>query len=530
MFHRSQLLLDRANAYEKAGQWTAAIEICESLFDSSWRASLIDDALEALLRLALLYITRSEWELAEEYCHLAREISDRTGDQYRLARSLNALGIIKQREGELSRAEVYFTDALREASDCGHRQTLGDVSLNLGIVAGIRGDEAIALEWHERALTNYEAIGNQLRAARVLNNLGILNKDQGKADEAKECLTRALSICRMNEDIELEGIVLVNMTELTISLRDLDEARITCDEAFEIASELENDQLRADILKSYGVIYRESSRAHLAESHFRQAIDLARKIGNPLLEADSVRELALLLRQSERNQEALAALNTAHQLYADLQAKRHQAEIDERFEQLEADFLRLVEAWGESIEAKDEYTRGHCQRVADYACRLAERAGIPSRDMTWFRMGAFLHDVGKMEVPEEILNKPGKLTDEERLVIERHTVAGDEMLADTEFPYPIRPMVRSHHERWDGGGYPDKLEGDSIPYTARILHVADVYDALTSARSYRKALEAEVAFEIMTNDHGSFEPELLELFREIILEAGASQKLATGVD
>ena len=103
-------------------------------------------------------------------------------------------------------------------------------------------------------------------------------------------------------------------------------------------------------------------------------------------------------------------------------------------------------------------------------------------------MGAFLHDVGKTEVPEEILNKPGRLTDEERATMERHTVIGDEMLAPVEFPWDIRPMVRSHHERWDGRGYPDGLAAEAIPRSARILRLADVVDALTTARSYRAPL------------------------------------------
>src|SRR5690606_34020202 len=134
-----------------------------------------------------------------------------------------------------------------------------------------------------------------------------------------------------------------------------------------------------------------------------------------------------------------------------------------------------------------------CQRVAEYACTLAQHAGMSAQELPWFRMGALLHDVGKIDVPESILNKPGRLTDEERRIMERHTIVGYETLASIEFPWDIRPMVRSHHERWDGAGYPDRLEGESIPYAARILHIADVFDALTSARSYRSPLSAEDA-------------------------------------
>ena len=225
-----------------------------------------------------------------------------------------------------------------------------------------------------------------------------------------------------------------------------------------------------------------------------------------------------MLRAQERNRESLEALNRAHSLFNSLQAKHEQADINKRIGQLEGDFLSLVRMWGESIEAKDRYTRGHCQRVANYACRIAERIGIPEREMVWFRMGAFLHDVGKTEVPEEILNKPGRLSDEEREIIERHTVIGDEMLSSIEFPWDIRAMVRSHHERWDGRGYPDGLRAEEIPTTARILRFADIFDALTTTRSYREPLSPEQAFQIMVEDHGSFDPDLFEVFRELFPE------------
>ncbi|HWK89535.1 MAG TPA: HD-GYP domain-containing protein, partial [Longimicrobium sp.] len=205
----------------------------------------------------------------------------------------------------------------------------------------------------------------------------------------------------------------------------------------------------------------------------------------------------------------------SHALFTALQARSDEAEIGLRIQQLEQDFLALVRSWGESIEAKDRYTRGHCERVAEYACRLAERAGLSAHDIVWFRMGAFLHDLGKTEVPEEILNKPGRLTDEERAIMELHPVTGYEMLGSVEFPWDIRPMVRWHHERWDGRGYPDRLVGGDIHPSARILRIADVYDALTTARSYREPLTPERAFQIMEEDEGSFDPEMFELFREL---------------
>src|SRR5206468_7682299 len=125
-----------------------------------------------------------------------------------------------------------------------------------------------------------------------------------------------------------------------------------------------------------------------------------------------------------------------------------------------------------------------------------------------FRSGARRNAVGKLLVPAEVLNKPGKLTDEEWALVRRHPAAGVELLADIEFPWDVRPIVQSHHERWDGAGYPHGLAGAAIPLTARVVCIADVYDALTSRRSYKEPFTHEKAMEVMRLDRGrAFDPE-----------------------
>jgi diguanylate cyclase (GGDEF)-like protein/putative nucleotidyltransferase with HDIG domain len=137
----------------------------------------------------------------------------------------------------------------------------------------------------------------------------------------------------------------------------------------------------------------------------------------------------------------------------------------------------------------------------------------------WFRIGALLHDVGKLMLPEEVLNKPGKLVDAEWQLMQRHTTAGVEMLAGIEFPWHVRPIIESHHERWDGRGYPHGLAREEIPLTARILCVADVYDALVSKRSYKRALTHDEAMELMRRDVGHvFDPIIFAQFEEVARE------------
>lgn len=516
MFVRTQLLLDQAAAYEKAGQWQNAADVCETLFQEGWKHGRVNDVLEAILRLGLLFGTHGRTAMAKEYFELALTISEKVGDDPHAARSLNSLGVQHQRSGDIETAEALYQQAKLVAARGDDSRTLGDVEVNLGIIANIRGELRTALMHYGSALAEYKKVAHHHRIARVLNNLGMLYIDLQDYEQAAATLDQALATCRAIDDIHVEGIVLTNRTELFLALGDLEEARRCCDDAYEIASRLSDGQLKADVLKSYGVIYRGTNKPHLAESHLREAISLAAHLNYPLVEADANRELALTLRRQDRNREALQALNRAHVLFSLLQAKQEQADIDKRFRQLEDDFLSIVAKWGESIEAKDKYTSGHCERVATYSCEIARAAGMSELDITWFRMGAFLHDVGKTVVPEAVLNKPGQLTPEERAVMEHHTVAGDQMLASIEFPWDIRAVVRSHHERWDGAGYPDRLSGEDIPYAARILHIADVFDALTTTRSYRDPLSPDDALALMESDHRSFDPELFILFKKLL--------------
>jgi putative nucleotidyltransferase with HDIG domain len=226
--------------------------------------------------------------------------------------------------------------------------------------------------------------------------------------------------------------------------------------------------------------------------------------------------LADVYSKQGRNQDTLKALNESLQLYSNFNATHDLADVRKRVRQLEHRFLEVVRAWGESIESKDHYTQGHCERVASYACALASASGMDSERLRWFRMGALLHDVGKIVVPSSILNKPGPLTAEEWATMKRHPQAGVNLLREIEFPWDIRPMVRHHHEHWNGGGYPDGLAGDDIPLAARILCLADVFDALTSSRSYRGGLTPGHALSVMRKDCGIiFDPALFEVFEDL---------------
>lgn len=174
-----------------------------------------------------------------------------------------------------------------------------------------------------------------------------------------------------------------------------------------------------------------------------------------------------------------------------------------------------------SIEARDSYTKQHSERVTHYALEIAKVMELSEDDVDVIRFGGYLHDIGKIGVKDTVLLKPGKLTDEEFEEIKQHSIIGDNILKPIKFFPKERDMIRHHHERYDGRGYPDGLAGNEIPLTARILAVADTYDAMTSTRPYRKALEHSVAIEELIRCSGKqFDPDVVSAFLETNIGKG----------
>jgi cyclic di-GMP phosphodiesterase len=171
-----------------------------------------------------------------------------------------------------------------------------------------------------------------------------------------------------------------------------------------------------------------------------------------------------------------------------------------------------------SIEAKDPYTVGHCDRLSVYAQAMGKRIGLTAELQIALRRGGIVHDLGKVAVPEYILRKPGPLTPEERKIMEEHPVVGERICAPLKSFRNVLPIIRHHHEKLDGSGYPDGLKGNAIPLTARILSTVDIYDALTTDRPYRKAFSREQAIATLHQEvkRGWWDPELIREFEGVL--------------
>jgi diguanylate cyclase (GGDEF)-like protein/putative nucleotidyltransferase with HDIG domain len=203
-----------------------------------------------------------------------------------------------------------------------------------------------------------------------------------------------------------------------------------------------------------------------------------------------------------------------------LEAEKERVEVEKRHvEQIASLNMRTIEALALAIEAKDHTTHTHLQRVRTYAVEMAKEINLGEEQIEALRAAALLHDIGKLAVPEQIINKPGKLTPEEFEKMKVHPLVGAEILDRVAFPYPVAPIVRSHHERWDGTGYPEGLAGENIPIGARILAAVDCLDALASHRQYRPALPLAEAMAKVREKSGTwFDPKIVEILERRYIE------------
>lgn len=197
--------------------------------------------------------------------------------------------------------------------------------------------------------------------------------------------------------------------------------------------------------------------------------------------------------------------------------KRINEELSDTYEKLERAYLDSIQTLRYTVEAKDPYTRGHSDRVSAYSVLLGKYLGLSETDLRTLEVGGLFHDIGKIGIPDSILLKESKLTDDEYSEIKNHPSIGAHILCNASIFQDIIPIVKHHHERFDGKGYPGKLKGEEIPYLARITAVADTFDAMTSKRTYRNALPLDVVKEEIADCSGTqFDPEIAKVFLDIL--------------
>lgn len=222
--------------------------------------------------------------------------------------------------------------------------------------------------------------------------------------------------------------------------------------------------------------------------------------------------------KSDRFDQLLLLIESGIKAISQMQEiKEINAKLKSTYEELEKAYLESIETLRYTVEAKDTYTRGHSDRVSEYSYLIGKYLNLPEEELKRLKLGGLFHDIGKIGVPDSILLKTERLTDDEYSEIKNHPAIGAHILSNATMFQDIIPIVKHHHERYDGKGYPGKLQGEDIPYLARIAAIADTYDAMTSKRAYRDPLSIDIVkAEFEKNSGTQFDPKLVPVFLDIL--------------
>ena len=520
LIHEDEIqdLVAAAHDSERSGEWNDALDQYKAALMQASTNGDFPRVAELLRAVGRLHFERGDYDRAAESFRASLRRAEEVNAPGQIASSLNCLGVVEQFQGKVESAEDLYKRAWELARDNDDQMLGAMVQQNLSTLATIRGDYDVALEHGQAALHLFRELHDDLAAAKVLNNLGMLHTDMNELGHAELSFRSAVILADRIGDAGLRVKIQINRADLALKRQDFDAAHEFCDEAFRNYTKLGSESGLAETYKTYGTLYRETANSQLAATHFQLAIKLAQTCGDRLLEAEAERERALLCLQDGGHREALSALNTAHRLFCELKARRELLDVERHLDRVEKIYLRVVQMLESEIAISFDATAvKQYQRVAQYATRLANTVGFGGRDLTWLRIGAFLYDIGKRSVPQDVLNKRGELTAEEWAIVKQHVLESERVVTDLDPPWDMRPMVRHHHEHWDGTGYPDGLAGENIPVAARVLSIADAFTALTSKRSFRPQMTQQQALEVMEREVGSkFDPVLFKNFRALI--------------
>ena len=500
--------------HEHAGRVPEAIRAYRTAIDLATQRSEGLVLAEALRRLGGVRRRRHEMDEAVRLCRRSYDVASEAGNSLLAAEALNGVALALFWKGEWEAARESLREALVLAGES--PDLCGRIEQNLGVMASSDGDTDQAMRHYERSLKAFLEAEDELGCATAYHNLGMINAAQQRWREAEAYYTASLDVADATHDVNLRAHVLLNRTEVYLARQQFEDARRSAEEALQTFDRIEARDRKAMAYKVLGMLYRETGYPVLAEARLQAAITLASEVGALVQEAEATRELALLYQRMGRNQDALKLLNAAHRSFSRLNARVDLLDVAAKVRHVERLYLDIVRDWGRSIESSDSYTFGHSERVATYAVMVGTALGLEPPELTTLRIGAYLHDVGKMLVPHEVLNKPGELTPEETELMQRHPQYGLELLAAIDFPWNIKPIIRSHHEHCDGTGYPDQLRGDEIPILAQVICIVDVFDAMTTTRPYHEARTRPEAIAQMRARREWWRPEVYEAFMRTI--------------
>ena len=512
------LYSEKARALAKLGRYGESVEEYRKLLQCNQDKASLPRRAEIFLEIGQLLAKQGEPDSALGHVHRALAVYRRLNDAHGICRSLRNLGVIYIELGEFEDAEVAYNEAIEMTSADKQSILFADLNNNLGAIKNMKGDWEGALHCSNISREVYERENEVRKTAYTINNIGITLLEQDQCEQALKNFISALRVSESIKDAPLSLILSINLTDLYIKRNEIDEAKRYCHNATQYLNlgKLKNSQL-AETLKLAGRIALLEKNFDAALSRYNEALEICRDIGLQYVEAEILYEKGHLFLQTERQMEALQLLESSLKIFSQIEATGKAGKAEKLIKSIEELYLRIFESMAFKVDQKDHYTKGHSDRVAKLSLALARELYLPDAEIKAIVAGSLLHDIGKIDVPDAVLKKKGRLTNEEYEIIKNHPDAGIQRLSGIKFPWEIVPLIRYHHERYDGKGYPAGLAGELIPLGARIICVADVFDALTSERPYREAFSSQRALEVMRNEMGmAFDPLVLETLVTVV--------------
>ncbi|MFC1475616.1 tetratricopeptide repeat protein [Candidatus Zixiibacteriota bacterium] len=510
-------------AYASRGRLEEAIQEYKKILKLCRDARHLTVKSETFTQLGQLLCKQGDHERALGYLQRAISVYRRLNDVTGLCKALRNLGVIYVELGDFEEAEINYVEAIALAENAGDRMLYADLVNNCGAIMNMKGNREKALELYHESLEIYMAQDEIRKSAYTKNNIAITLTEQDQHEEALAYFQEAYEIATSINDSSLTLIVDINLADLYLKKNLLADAQRHCRKAERhlVEANLVNGHL-VETRRIAGKIAFHEEDYENALTEFNEAVKIGRQIGAQFLEAEVLLDRGMLYAAMDRHFDALADLENSYRIYTCLKAEGKREETEKVINSIETLYLEIFYSIGQKVDRKDKYTKGHSDRVASLALILAKNLGLPAHLLKTIAAAALLHDIGKVEIHDSILKKAGRLTAEEFQAIKKHPELGVEKLRGKEFPWDLKPLILHHHEKLEGTGYPLGLKGEDIPMGARIICVADVFDALTSDRVYRAAYEPPKALAIMQEESGTtFDPVLLRCFAGLINRGAA---------
>ncbi len=491
--------------------------------------------------IGISYLLRGEYEKALDYSLKALAIYEDTNDKIGVSGTLNTIGIIYGKRKDHGNALKYYLRSLAISEEIGDIKSIAKTTNNLGNIYQDRKEYEKALEFSERSLQSFTELDDDLGIASSFNNIGIILEFQGDLAAALEQFKKAYKLFKRIEYRTGFAASCNNLGELLTIQGEFKQARLYLDQALKIAKETNAKYREIHAYENLSNLCEEIGDFSEALNYYRKFSELRRKVFSEE-SSKNMFQLQIKFETEKKKKEAeiyklknIELQNEiSERIHIEEELRKHQDQLEElinertielrnSFNKLERGFQGTIVLISKITELRDPYTSGHQIRVAKLATAIAREMELPVEKIEAIYIASLVHDIGKINVPQEILCKPGILTNLEMRMIQIHPQAGYSILSEINFPWPIAEIVREHHEHIDGSGYPQGLKADDIAIESRIICVADVIEAMSFHRPYRAVLGLKEAVREITDNEGIlYDRDVVSACKKVIYEKGFS--------